>query len=1367
MGGKPDALIAGQNSEISNRLTMQRRPGLLQFGVSNVPTPDFIGEWQLATTSDIIIIVDTNNPGGDNNVGPYGGLLNYSTTHSGVYFNKSISATQTNIEDVVNTLYCGDGVDLFKITGPNLLSWSNTYTMQPPWVAQGITLTPNQSDPLNGTAATQITWTGNTNSAFDGATGNAQFSGSALPGPFPIGTLTPTGSNDIGIVIASAVNNANLYANLTIEGPTGWTNFENSGSGNPYGFYQTGINSTTSTALNLTGTIFDYYGCYILLHNTTGGSPAVSNVTSGATISGNGNTALAYGSNVTAGDVLLTAIQLSSNGTSPANTVSDSLGNTYQLLDVQTITNDAFAFNRYIAIYGTVTTSSGANTVTVNTSGFTAGTGDFWIAEVSGVGGTPLLSQTVTPQYTPVATNTFTASAWLRYESGPNTVTLEILDQSGMIVSHAFPLTSTWTKYQITGTMLASSNVVTWELNNPTTTNMVMIYGAQLEIGGPATTTQITTTKGQGVWLWGIDSPKTAPSFTTQQAVGNTGQPWQANHAYNVGDTIVDTNGNLEYATNGGIYPELDLTLTSVNNAGVYSGTITNGANNRYAGLEVTTEGFTNPANNGLRKVTASTSSTITTNAVTVMETHAGTARFGVVGTPAGTSGASQPTWNTQVNGFTIDGAQNLVVQKISTPVPAAANNASVTFVSPVTAGNMLIVAIYVSHPQVLSITDTVSDVFVSGLTAGHGGSNPGGSGETRNNAVSSGQFSMYLYYVVSAVGGNTTINVTGGGNTGTYIAAAELQDLTGADTPNFNSNAVASSASTTFTTGGINTSNATDIIFTVGAFAVSTSAGASAEIGSPPATYVTVNSDGPASIASNTALVNITMAFLNVANTGFYDPNWTIASPTNKSQNLGITGGFKTNVGTLEWINLGHNGAGLTATIGYQWYYSYGNSYTGHFSNVSPISVSSGPITGQDVFVTGNTRPMINPGPTPAFTPGQWVNRIPWQTDPQSDMIAVYRNTDGGGFFYQVALFGNGAAAQATLIADNYPGLTITGVTYTGNTWTYEDITPDTSINTLIFAPIGLLNSLPPVGLKDMDYFAGRMWASVANIQYYNTSADNASLLSVLQNGVPSESWIPTNFIPYNSGITRNLAVGGGLLTETVTDTWFVTGQNLLTGGFNPQKSFAGHGVRSYNASGLDGSSVFVYTSDRQILLINPNSGSVEFGFPIGDFLENTFDPTNAYVVRHVAGSQDNAVYITDAIGTWIRLNPNQQGASMSGEQTPVFSPPADFTATLGGISAIASIETAAGVHKLLVGSREVSVSGLPVAGPILVRDLNTFTDNGIQYTWTGTIGSILLATPGKIANAESVTTEMNNCSGTAGSVSANAGFLQTKVSL
>lgn len=122
--GRPDALIAGLNAEISNKLTLQRRPGIEPYGVSNIPSPTAFYDWNVATTGDIILVVDTEAPGGDNVALANGAIFNYSPTNSGIYVNKAALSGQTNFISVANTLYMGDGVDLLKIVGPNLLTQS-------------------------------------------------------------------------------------------------------------------------------------------------------------------------------------------------------------------------------------------------------------------------------------------------------------------------------------------------------------------------------------------------------------------------------------------------------------------------------------------------------------------------------------------------------------------------------------------------------------------------------------------------------------------------------------------------------------------------------------------------------------------------------------------------------------------------------------------------------------------------------------------------------------------------------------------------------------------------------------------------------------------------------------------------------------------------------------------------------------------------------------------------------------------------------------------------------------------------------------------------------------------------------------------
>lgn len=70
----------------------------------------------------------------------------------------------------------------------------------------------------------------------------------------------------------------------------------------------------------------------------------------------------------------------------------------------------------------------------------------------------------------------------------------------------------------------------------------------------------------------------------------------------------------------------LNLVLASVAaGTGVYTGTITGGGSNAYAGQMVTITGFTNSANNGTFLCTASSTTTITVaNAASALETHAG-----------------------------------------------------------------------------------------------------------------------------------------------------------------------------------------------------------------------------------------------------------------------------------------------------------------------------------------------------------------------------------------------------------------------------------------------------------------------------------------------------------------------------------------------------------------------------------------------------------------------------------------------------------------------------------------------------------------------------------------------------------------------
>src|SRR5882757_1415304 len=58
-GGRPDALLGGVNVELTNRLTLARRPGLSPFSATTYPTaPDFFYSFRKANGT-IDVMVDT------------------------------------------------------------------------------------------------------------------------------------------------------------------------------------------------------------------------------------------------------------------------------------------------------------------------------------------------------------------------------------------------------------------------------------------------------------------------------------------------------------------------------------------------------------------------------------------------------------------------------------------------------------------------------------------------------------------------------------------------------------------------------------------------------------------------------------------------------------------------------------------------------------------------------------------------------------------------------------------------------------------------------------------------------------------------------------------------------------------------------------------------------------------------------------------------------------------------------------------------------------------------------------------------------------------------------------------------------------
>ena len=70
-----------------------------------------------------------------------------------------------------------------------------------------------------------------------------------------------------------------------------------------------------------------------------------------------------------------------------------------------------------------------------------------------------------------------------------------------------------------------------------------------------------------------------------------------------------------------------------------------------------------------------------------------------------------------------------------------------------------------------------------------------------------------------------------------------------------------------------------------------------------------------------------------------------------------------------------------------------------------------------------------------------------------------------------------------------------------------------------------------------------------------------------------------------------------------------------------------------------------------------------------------------------------------------------------------------------IGGFSAVQSVETAPGIHNLLLGPQ--------ASGPILMRSSSVYSDNGTPYNSYAVLGSLVLAQPGQLAYVKLITTD------------------------
>lgn len=261
-GAAGDALIDGSNVEISNKLTLVRRPGTSVADSNSYTSPDRFYDFRLSSPAleQIDVMVDQANA-----------LYSLYNGTKSLVFTKSTNSDQSYMQSVGNTLYFADGIDNKKWL-QSLVTWSaneawgangseffTTFLIDPnnniqqligtSLVVTGITIVNNVLTVTTSTTLTNllsdddivtfpatmtatflekqsVTITGVTTNTFTAAFTNANYSGSessiraaAINGGTPIsGGTVPTW----GTTVPSSSNN--FQGSITYDGSAIWVN---------------------------------------------------------------------------------------------------------------------------------------------------------------------------------------------------------------------------------------------------------------------------------------------------------------------------------------------------------------------------------------------------------------------------------------------------------------------------------------------------------------------------------------------------------------------------------------------------------------------------------------------------------------------------------------------------------------------------------------------------------------------------------------------------------------------------------------------------------------------------------------------------------------------------------------------------------------------------------------------------------------------------------------------------------------------------------------------------------------------------------------------------------------------------------------
>jgi hypothetical protein len=941
------------------------------------------------------------------------------------------------------------------------------------------------------------------------------------------------------------------------------------------------------------------------------------------------------------------------------------------------------------------------------------------------------------------------------------------------------------------GTPISGGSTPTWSTQVPAAGND---FAGGVTIDG----TVQWTNRGTPLENWGITAPTSAVSPSLGPAFNAN---WTADTFYSLASVIVDTNGNLQQVTTAGkstgsaptwatsvastttdgtvtwtmvqtaaqlvwqsAYAyKTPFTITSVASPigtdAVYTGIISGGASNAYAGLDFLVTGFPDLANNGIFNCTASTDTTLTlTNGSAIAQNATNTSTACqwisiqyVIGNAAGTdclfklTPSSQLSLSTTVSAYLYpvshSGPVGSFVKTYPTTTGSASESAtgltSLQFAgaplgtgatlkwstingagqltgttTPFSATDNYNLIILGSMAVPVAGTYTISVTHHDGMFWGMGGGatlisgpsyNPQGQTQTANQGY-------------PIFGGTNAPGLGGGGSynssTNTWTGAPLYTDVF---TVNFPTAGVypfefdydywyhSGQQFNVLCNGNVLISSSPVSGSTTPSWpGFSTSFAPNYATASEAAGNILWSNIGPTTDFAWAADKNFTLPNAIITDTnGYFEAPFRsgFTASTKPTFNTGLYNLTNDNP-NLIWINEGIASSlpsGTISTFNGGWEYAIAlvNTLDNTVSNCGPPSTA----TGNFVSLAS-----VNLAPGDGLPPLDSI-------DPQVDYVAIFRTVDGGSTPFLIP----GDSTTYTLPLSDY----ITNG--------YTDDTPDNELNNLISGAIAGENTPPLPGAINLTYHLNRIWYSIGNVVYWTTGP-----ATPVGNGINGTS--PLNFDSLPSLIKRIVPTSSGVLIFTVSDIYIIQGNG--TSG-NPIQSalplIPGVGLLSYNALDMNGPTIGFFTTDNQFIILDPSSGVSYVGFPIGDQLRlnngnpgQSWNPSNVYVTWHVEG-EDQGWYLCDGVNGFYRLM-----STPAPETGYTWSP---FAAITGGCKAVQSVEVSPGVHRLLIGPY--------TSGNILKRDLSVFTDNGTPYNAWAMVGSAVLTQPGQVAEILFIATD------------------------